>query len=76
MIVGGTSRSESYYRSDYLRSAEVFNPTNGVTCSVGDMPKSRYFSRLCNGLVCGGLDDDDYTDWNWNGDNSYDDDLR
>ena len=47
LIVGGISES-------YLRSAEVFNPDTGLTCSVGDMPEPRYRSSMCYGLVCGG----------------------
>ena len=49
LIVGGRSSSSSY-----LRSAEVFNPDTGLTCSVGDMPEPRSSSSMCHGLVCGG----------------------
>ena len=50
LIVGGGGKSGSY-----LRSAEVFNPDTGLTCSVGDMPEPRYDASMCHGLVCGGL---------------------
>ena len=55
LIVGGWSGSS------YLRSAEVFNPDTGLTCSVGDMPEPRSSSSMCHGLVCGGYDDNDFS---------------
>ena len=54
LIVGGKSSGSSY-----LRSAEVFNPDTGLTCSVGDMPEPRFYASLCHGLVCGGWDGND-----------------
>ena len=54
LIVGGKSSPSSY-----LRSAEVFNPDTGLTCSVGDMPEPRKYSSMCHGLVCGGYDGND-----------------
>ena len=54
LIVGGLLAGSSY-----LRSAEVFNPDTGLTCSVGDMPEPRIRPSMCHGLVCGGWDDND-----------------
>ena len=50
LIVGGYDRTTS----SRLKSAEVFNPSTGITCSVGDMPVVRERASLCNRMVCGG----------------------
>ena len=56
MIVGGYGGTTS----SRLKSAEVFNPSTGITCSVGNMPVVRSSASLCNRMVCGGYPSSGY----------------
>ena len=40
--------------SEYLSSAEEFNPETRQSCAVGDIPKANYQGSLCNNMYCGG----------------------
>ena len=51
LIAGGVTGLDS---STSLKSAELFNPDSGVTCSVGDMPFIAWHITACYGLICGG----------------------
>ena len=53
LIVGG-------WDGGYMSSVEVFNPSTGITCSVGDLPVARNSASLCNRMVCGGYPESGY----------------
>ena len=36
------------------KTAEVFSPTKGKVCPVGDLPMENIGMSLCHGMVCGG----------------------
>ena len=53
LIAGGVTGLDSSTR---LKSAELFNPNTGETCSVGDLPKITLHFSSCNNLKCGGAE--------------------
>ena len=52
LIAGGVATGST----TYLKSAELFNPNTGETCSVGDLPKITLHFSSCNNLKCGGAE--------------------
>ena len=53
-FVSGVLIAGGWDGSTRVSSAEVFNPSTGTTCSVGDLPTSRTGLSLCHEMACGG----------------------
>ena len=42
------------YSGSTLSSSEVFNPSTGTSCAVGNLPQTRQDTSMCNNMICGG----------------------
>ena len=51
LITGG-------YNTGKLRSAEIFNPVTKTSCSLPQLPETRFWHSEDGGLVCGGGNSD------------------